>query len=120
MPKNDRELVMAMKALLTGSHAYGEPNKKSDVDIVVLCNRETAILLNNLLRPDSYFHMSHPSVDNSIRQGKINLIIEHEKKAFDVWVDGIEQLKARKPVTRDEAVETFKKLRKERGVNLSA
>jgi predicted nucleotidyltransferase len=30
-----------MNAFITGSHAYGKPNEKSDVDLVIQCDEET-------------------------------------------------------------------------------
>lgn len=114
--------INIMKSILTGSYVYGKPTRESDVDIVILCDKETAEILNDQLRPDSYFGRgnNHPSVDNSVRQGRINLIIETQEKAFNCWVEGTEQLVAKKPVKRDEAVKLFTKLRKKAGVYLSA
>ena len=111
--------INIMKSILTGSYAYGKPTRESDVDIVILCDKETAEILNDQLRPDSYFGRgnTHPSVDNSVRQGRINLIIETQEKAFNVWVDGTERLMAQKPIKhKNVAIKLFALLRKKAGV----
>jgi len=36
------------------------------------------------------------------------VIVESDARAFGIWVDGTEDLRARKPVTRGEAVAFFK------------
>lgn len=41
----------------------------------------------------------------SLRFGNLNLLCPANRAAYDVWKTGTEQLIARKPVTRDEAVE---------------
>lgn len=92
-------------AFLTGSRAYGTPTPKSDWDLVVLVDHETAAKLK------AEFAERGASYVDSIRVGALNLILPTTRKRYDVWADGTQQLKARAPVTRDEAVELFQQLR---------
>jgi len=89
-----------LNSFLTGSHAYGTPNEKSDVDMVVLVTeKERNILLANT-----------DTGGSKIMFGKLNLIIlskdvPAEVEQFLLWKKGTEDLIARRPVTRDFAIQ---------------
>lgn len=87
-------------AFLTGSQVYGVPTEKSDVDMVVLVSeKDRGILLAN----------ADPGT-NKIVYGKLNLIILSKDKAeeveqFHLWRKGTEDLIAKRPVTRQFAID---------------
>lgn len=93
-------------AFLTGSHAYGTPHAKSDIDLVIPVGDDTAKQLNVLLDADDteYGVMS-------IQSGRLNLILATSPDIYRVWKEGTAELIKRKPVTRDEAIECFERLR---------
>jgi hypothetical protein len=83
-----------VKAFLTGSRAYGTPRPDSDVDLVVCVSKDEAAKLRELSDdPDA----------RSVRFGRLNLVICTDRKLWDAWALGTDELKARAPVTRDEA-----------------
>lgn len=92
-------------AILGGSRAYGFPTEDSDWDLVVLVDPATAEKLLDA------FPSGANSGDGSIMAGNLNLLLAQSRGEYDVWVQGIEELKARAPVSRDEAVDLFKRLR---------
>lgn len=97
-----------MKAFITGSHAYGTPHEESDIDLVVLADGPTIEKLAEVLA----FEMGSAvdDVDASIKLGKLNLIVCSTEEQWQAWHTGTEQLKARAPVTRDEAKALFEQL----------
>lgn len=103
-----------MTALLTGSHAYGEPGDDSDIDLVVLLGDEAIKVLSEASEED----VRYPDAASmAMRFGPLNLLVCRDspagRAAFAVWRQGTEVLQAAKPVTREVAVETFRALRKE-------
>lgn len=86
------------KAFLTGSHAYGTPHERSDIDLVVLCDEETQLKLRSLANQDN----------GQIRFGSIQVIAFTNEAVFSAWKTINDQLVARKPVGRDEAVRCFR------------
>lgn len=88
-----------LNSFLTGSQVYGTPTEKSDVDMVVLVSeKDRNILLANSDKGTS-----------KIVFGKLNLIIlskdnPAEVEQFLLWKKGTEDLIARRPVTRDFAI----------------
>lgn len=102
---------MSNPAFITGSYAYGTPHPKSDVDLVVFCNSETSQRLYDLFPVHNPSH--NPSVDESVRCGKLNIIQVTTQAEYDHWWQGTQELIARKPVTRDEAIQHFAKLRRQ-------
>ena len=99
-----------MNSILTGSRVYGTPRKDSDLDLVVLMEPKEAADLAmfhgiSLERDESHY----PSAQ--FHAGKINIIIETSKDAFEVWVKGTHDLMERLPVDRDTAVAHFDVLR---------
>ena len=107
---------MIEPAFLTGSRAYGTPREDSDIDLVVLVDEMELIHLMHLaeLVESCECPASDAGPDAaSIRFGKLNLIAVTTEHHWEIWRNGTIDLIARKPVTRDEAVEHFHKLRKE-------
>ena len=100
-----------MNAFLTGSHAYGKPNDKSDIDLVILVDEVTAARL------ETHNESGHPSV---IRFGKLNLIICTTDAQFAAWKTGTRMCehKARTegPVDRERAKELLDKLKEAMGI----
>lgn len=96
-----------MNAFLTGSQVYGTPHEKSDIDLVVLVSPSDLKTLCTL-------HSDAPAEDyegvtsSAIRFGKLNLLCVTTPEDLAVWREGTDELTARKPVTRPEAVELFK------------
>ena len=106
---------MTENAFLTGSRAYGTPKKVSDIDLVIMTDEETAMKIAPLADTetfDAYEGMGHISV----QFGKLNLIMCWTQEAYNVWVNTTATLLAKKPVTREEAVDLFNKMRKEAGL----
>lgn len=93
-------------AFLTGSHAYGTPHAKSDIDLVVPVDLSTAKKLWDLLTDEDadYGYMT-------VYTGELNLILATSPDIYRVWKEGTAELIKRKPVTRDEAIECFERLR---------
>ncbi len=114
-------------AFVTGSHAYGTPNVKSDIDLVVLVSpadhrrlREQAAKAMTLQEILADVEAFEANPDNgydqedvvSLRYGRLNLLCTCSLKHYNVWKKGTAFLRGKKPVTRDYAVRYFKKLRK--------
>lgn len=100
-----------MKAFITGSHAYGKPTEDSDVDLVVRVDEQTRSDLVCLLHQGK--SSSEKDYTDGVLQFKVatlNLILCVSDEQYAAWAIGTEQLKAIRPVTRDFAVETFKRL----------
>jgi predicted nucleotidyltransferase len=109
------------RSFVTGSMAYGTPHENSDFDLVILVSFEDMIRLRNFQyssmtefkeNPD-LFEVVNDGQDNydmskcttaCLRFGKLNLIALTEERDFLIWKEGTEELIARKPVTREEAV----------------
>lgn len=113
MPK-PKPIVRAVKALLTGSYAYGTPTKDSDIDLVVLMTEDTLRELikhnDNELREDLD---NYEPLGANLKFGKLNLIAVTEYGLFKVWEQGTQHLIDRRPVSRDEAVEYLSGLRED-------
>lgn len=119
-----------LNAFLTGSYVYGEPrdikdDNPSDIDLVVMCSKETIEKLG-MLCDNSDDNSGHPEDmvgpdAFSLRFGMLNLICTTEEHLFEAWRKGTKILKYRKPVTRQEAIEelnvwrkkAYKQIRKE-------
>lgn len=92
-----------MQAFITGSRRYGTPGQDSDIDLVVRCDDDTANMLFDLSDQEGSCQ--------TIRFGLLNLIVCTSDSTFAKWKQGTEELAAKAPVTREEAVATFKRLR---------
>jgi hypothetical protein len=95
-------------AFLTGSRAYGIPREDSDIDIVVMVNINEVPLEATVADGCDY---EPESV--CLRYGPINLIACVDPAVFDVWKRGTEELIARRPVTRQEAIDHLESLKAE-------
>ena len=98
-------------AFITGSHAYGTPGPKSDIDLVLPLDPEVIKVLRQLADTGS-----DPPGSTSMRFGKVNLIVPDTAESLKVWPQGTAELAARKPVTRSEAVSVFVKRRRSAGI----
>jgi hypothetical protein len=96
-----------MNAFLTGSHVYGIPTKESDIDLVVLVDETVGEFL-----------WSKSQFDNSVRFGKLNLVLVYDKKEFLAWKDATYKLEQEKPVTRQQAIKTIQSVFVERNIDL--
>ena len=126
-----------MNSFLTGSYAYGIPNDKSDVDIVVLLSvTHIKLLMKHADKVTNKERAQTSDFDGtlssaSLRFGKLNLICCTTKEQYECWKEGTEELIRQSvmrerefgdetKITREKACEYFKKLRKERiGMNSS-
>ena len=63
-----------VKAFITGSYAYGRPNKKSDVDLVVFVDLATAEKLQEF-----------SNLVETIRFGKLNIVLCFTEDKFNTW-----------------------------------
>lgn len=107
-----------MDAFISGSFAYGTPGPESDIDLVIEIDDEGLTTLEeqfvdqltNTESGDPY-----PESSSCFRFGKLNLIAVSNPKLYETWKQGTEELIARKPVTRDEAIEVMRKKRIEAG-----
>lgn len=91
-----------MKAFLTGSRVYGNPNDDSDIDLVIRVDRETKEKLIELAGGGSV-----------VRFGKLNLLICATDQEYWAWQDGTEELVERlneklERTEREEAITVFK------------
>jgi hypothetical protein len=112
-------------SIVTGSVAYGRPEKNSDVDLVILCSPAD---LDRLAKyADSTFDLrqkpdsdpgsgAEKGLTASLRFGKLNVIVTTDLIAFGVWVEGTRELKSRAPVGREAAVAHFRELREKHGL----
>ena len=113
------------KAFVTGSFAYGTPNELSDIDLVVLTTLDVVEAVAELegspgvaglVKEKLAGHVSDAGPRSvGMNFGKLNLILVYDKDDFDVWKTGTELLKSVKPVSREHAIKTFRKLRQELG-----
>lgn len=110
--------VNDLKSFVTGSHAYGVPNSKSDIDLVVMVSKEDLALLKDIadegFRSDGMYESAMESA--CLRFGRMNLLVCTDLGLFGVWKRGTKELKAKSKkgrVSRDEAVRHFHKLREE-------
>lgn len=95
-----------MKSFVTGSHAYGTPNENSDIDLVVLLEgSDTFKLIEHADSNNGCLNGSGGPDDVSLRFGKLNLIVLADEEKFHLWKAATDTLTARRPVTRQEAVD---------------
>lgn len=114
-------------SFVTGSMAYGTPDKKSDVDLVVLVSPGDLVRLESRADPspgpkftgsdsDPGTAAGDRGLTRSLRFGRLNLIAVTCPIAFAVWVRGTADLKEESPVSRDKAVSHFRGLRVKHGL----
>lgn len=96
-----------MKAFMTGSHVYGKPTPNSDVDLVIYVDQQTAKRLFSLSdEPQSDAEGKY----STIMFGRLNLLVCTDETRFASWQKGTEQLCKQQPVTREDAIDVFKRL----------
>jgi predicted nucleotidyltransferase len=91
-------------AFLTGSRAYGTPQANSDTDICLLMSFADIDALASQA-PHSDEDGSGDGSDVSLRFGKLNLICMSDPAKFEAWREATAELAARRPVTRQEAID---------------
>jgi hypothetical protein len=96
-----------VKAFITGSYAYGTPREDSDVDLCICCDAETIAQLCHLVGTND----GDGSAEGSVKIGKLDLIML-SPEYFEAWRTATEELKARAPVTRAEAMRTIEEHKK--------
>lgn len=104
------------KAFITGSHAYGRPNKSSDVDLVILVSEEDLKILKEEADESNNWecegrYKEHAPQASCLRFGFLNLIVCTTQEQYDLWLKGTRRLKKKGPVKRSEACYLFAKLR---------
>jgi hypothetical protein len=95
-----------LKAFLTGSHVYGTPHESSDINLVVFMSQDDLDRLRMLGCDEG----DEQYDDNSIaclRFGKLNLLCVTDAADYGAWRSGTDELVARSPVTREEAIAVF-------------
>lgn len=107
---------LTTKAFVTGSRAYGTPRPDSDIDLVCLLDEGDRIVFEADVNGDAGDGTEQELYESAgviaLRFGKLNLLLCLDEDAYRTWEQGTRELRARKPVTRDEAVEHFRALRK--------
>lgn len=105
------------RAFVTGSRSYGKPRNESDIDLVVWCERETALALATILGdPGEDYGEGSVQVKVGDRDGDqpiLNLILVSDRKVWLAWQRGTAQLRDSRPATRDVAIRLLKAM----GVN---
>jgi hypothetical protein len=91
-------------AFLTGSRAYGTPRPDSDIDLCVLMSKED---LNELIAGNTPAKSDYGKASASLRFGILNLVCMTSEFDFMAWKVATEELIARKPVTKAEAIQTI-------------
>jgi nucleotidyltransferase-like protein len=91
-------------AFITGSHAYGTPTEKSDIDLVVRVTKETRDRLIDLLAVELTSDNEYGDGVLQIKTGKLNLIFALTDAQFDAWKNSTQKLIMQAPVTREQAV----------------
>ncbi len=120
-----------MKSIVTGSYAYGIPNSRSDIDLVVLVSVADAKRLVKLATGRSGDRDAKADIERyskeggpytaCLRYGPLNLIVCTNEKQLEVWTKGTKALRKRAkkdgiPISREQAVVFLKKLREEAGL----
>ena len=109
-----------MRSFITGSRAYGQPKDgygpdDSDVDLVIhISGPNLEVLLkmaDEVLECGERFDEYSGPASASLRFGKLNLIAVTDEAAYAVWAAGTSALQHKAPVTRDQAIDFFRKLR---------
>jgi predicted nucleotidyltransferase len=101
-----------MTAFMTGSHVYGTPTEKSDIDLVVLMDPQELDRLRVMSDygedRDSYV-MARDGA--SLRFGSLNLIVVTTQEQFDAWARARVECQTLEPCDRDTAKAIHKKHR---------
>lgn len=86
------------KAFITGSRAYGTPREDSDIDLAILIDADEGDIL---------WKAGAVEGEKTCRFGCLNLIIFNSESRFERWAQVTNDLRARRPVSRDEAIAAF-------------
>lgn len=101
------------RAFITGSQVYGTPNEDSDIDLVILVDGdvESHDALELLAaKGEPVLAGAEDYGDHlTIRFGDLNLIVFTDEVPFEAWRKTTNELIARRPVTRDEAIKAMMK-----------
>jgi predicted nucleotidyltransferase len=102
-----------MKAFITGSRAYGTPREDSDTDLVVMVSPDDMRRLRSQadITEDDEGEYPEDGHTGVLRFGKLNLLCVTQPDDYEAWREGTAELIARRPVTREEAVEVFTRKR---------
>lgn len=104
-----------MSYFLTGSQVYGTPRDDSDIDLALFADCECLRWIGTFA--DKSLIESREGHD-SFRFGKLNLLLFYDRKEFDSWKIATENLKHRRPVTREQAIQEIdRQLNEEEGRN---
>jgi hypothetical protein len=91
-------------AFLTGSHRYGIPHEKSDVDVCCKVSQPELVVLGKLYGSPTW---NTENVTCNCRIGNLNLIAAASQPFFDTWEQVTDTLEASKPVTKAQAIQAF-------------
>lgn len=105
--------MLTYERFCTGSRVYGTTREDSDLDVVCLCSgreflklwRSSDTLKEEFENNGISESTEYPPEDQSLRFGKLNLLCFESSLKFAAWKEGTRNLIARRPVTRDEAIE---------------
>ncbi len=95
-------LLRREPSFVTGSRAYGTPRYPSDVDLVIWVSEADLEILKAILpTPKTMRHVT------SFHVGRLNLLCCTDHDVYAKWREGTDQLIARKPVTKAQAIALF-------------
>jgi hypothetical protein len=107
-------MLQEMAPFITGSRAYGQPTKDSDVDVVVFMDEGLRNFLRTQIDPNENPGNQPPNY--ALRFGQLNLICCVYPKQYEAWRRGTLDLIKERPVTRERAIEVLEKIREGLGV----
>ncbi len=91
---------------LTGSRIYGTPRADSDIDLVILADPVTLIVLRTLA-PETESKYAEDSTDIAFKFGNLNVIAFSDPVKFQAWRNATIKLTDISPVTRDVAIKVI-------------
>ena len=102
-------MTLTMTSFITGSQVYGKPNENSDVDLVVLINKEEVELLKKTC--DRYTEWYEREGDCgrytyilhsiSIHFGKLNLICVFRESIYNIWLQATNSAASKRDITTE-------------------
>ena len=96
-----------MQSFLTGSRAYGTPRPDSDIDLCTLVSYRD---MRTIMEACNQTDIGSPVPRSiSLKFGQLNLILTCDPRSFAEWQVATRDLWEARPVTRDDAIEHFKK-----------
>lgn len=112
LPTEKRGVAPSFSGIyLTGSRAYGTPRPDSDFDWIYFPTAKDQRAHGEMEKAaDSHCEIrgNRTALSHTFRFGPVNLLVAHWWSQWSAWVETTRSLVARKPVTREEAVEAFK------------